>query len=92
MWVHIYICGDKLPNMTLSLPKDVYEIVKSHKEIRWSEVARRAIEEYAKKLVLLDAITANSALTEEDIMKLDKKIKKAIHKHYMELLENETSN
>ena len=25
-------------------------------------------------------------------MKLDKKVKKGIHKHYMELLENETSN
>jgi hypothetical protein len=78
--------------MTLSLPKDVYEIVKSHKEIRWSEVARRAIEDYAKKLELLDALTANSELTEEDIMKLDKKIKKAVHKHYMELLKNEAGN
>jgi hypothetical protein len=78
--------------MTLSLPKEVYEIVKSHKEIRWSEVARRAIEDYAKKLELLDVLTANSELTEDDIMKLEKKIKKAIHKHYMELLKNEASN
>ena len=78
--------------MTLSLPKDVYEIVKSHKEIRWSEIARKAIEDYAKKLELLDALTANSDLTEDDIMKLEKKINKAVHKHYMELLKNEAGN
>ena len=81
-----------MPNMTLSLPEDIYHIVKSHKEIRWSEIARKAIADYAKKLVLMDAMLADSELTEEDVMKLDKKIKKGIHKHYMELLKNETSN
>ena len=81
-----------MPNITLSLPKDVYQIVKTHKEIRWSEIARKAIEEYAKKLALLDALTSKSELTEEDIMKLDKKIKRKIHKHYTELLKNEDSN
>jgi hypothetical protein len=44
------MCGDPVPNMTLSLPDDVYRIVKTHKEVRWSEIARRAIEDYAKKL------------------------------------------
>jgi len=81
-----------MPNMTLSIPEDIYYIVKSHKEIRWSEIARKAIADYAKKLALMDAMLADSELTEEDVMKLDKKIKKGIHKHYMELLKNETSN
>jgi predicted CopG family antitoxin len=81
-----------MPNMTLSIPEDIYHIVKNHKEIRWSEIARKAIADYAKKLALMDAMLANSELTEEDVMKLDKKIKKGIHKHYMELLKNETSN
>ena len=44
-----------MPNMTLALSEDVYQIVKSHREVRWSEVARRAIEDYAKKIALLDA-------------------------------------
>ena len=81
-----------MPNMTLALPEDVYQIVKSHNEIRWSEIARRAISDYAKKLALLDTLTANSELTEADIMKLDKKIKKGIHKHYLELIKNENSS
>jgi hypothetical protein len=71
-----------MPNMTLSLPEDVYRIVKAHNEVRWSEIARRAIEEYAKKIVLLNAMTENSELTEEDIMALDKKVKTGIQKHY----------
>ena len=51
-----------MPNITLSLPDDIYSIMKEHGEIKWSEVARRAISEYAKKLALLDALTkiANS--------------------------------
>ena len=68
--------------MTLSLPDEVYRFVKEHREIRWSEVARRAIAEYAKKLALLDALTAESELTEEDVMKLDERIKKGISNHY----------
>ena len=71
-----------MPNMTLSLSEDIYAIVKTHKEIRWSEIARRAIEDYAKKVELLNAMTAQSEVTEDDIMGLDKKIKSGIHQHY----------
>jgi hypothetical protein len=82
MWIHINMCGDLVPNMTLSLPENVYKIVKSHKEVRWSEIARRAIEDYAKKIALLNSMTAESDLTEEDIMALDEKVKTGIQKHY----------
>lgn len=76
------MCGDLMPNMTLSLPEDVYQIVKTHKEVRWSEIARRAIEDYAKKIALLNSMTTESELTEEDIMALDEKVKSGIQKHY----------
>jgi predicted CopG family antitoxin len=71
-----------MPNMTLSLPEDVYKIVKNHKEVRWSEIARRAIEDYAKKIALLNTMTAQSDLTEEDIITLDTKVKSGIQLHY----------
>jgi len=76
------MCGDVMPNMTLSLPEEVYKIVKAHNEVRWSEIARRAIEEYARKIELMNAITQESELTEDDIMALDKKVKAGIRKHY----------
>jgi hypothetical protein len=86
------MCGDKMPNMTLAIPEDVYDIVKSHSEIRWSEIARRAIESYAKKLAMLDAITSKSELTEDDVMELDKKIKAGIYKRYSEKKSHASGN
>jgi len=80
--MHINTCGDVMPNMTLSLPEDVYKIVKAHNEVRWSEIARRAIEDYAKKIALLNAITQESELTRDDIIALDHKVKAGIQKHY----------
>lgn len=71
-----------MPNMTLSLPEDIYRIVKAHNEVRWSEIARRAIEDYAKKITLLNAMTEKSDLTEDDIVALDHTVKAGIQKHY----------
>ncbi len=71
-----------MPNMTLSLPEDVYRIVKAHNEVRCIEIARRAIEEYARKITLLNAMTEGSELSEDDIAVLDKKVKAGIQKHY----------
>ena len=73
-----------MPNITLSLPEDIYSIVKQHKEIRWSEIARRAIEDYARKLALLDALTSGSKLTEEDILEIDEKVKEGVYRYYLE--------
>jgi predicted CopG family antitoxin len=39
-----------MPNITLSVPPDVYKKMKEHSEIKWSEVARRAIVEYLERL------------------------------------------
>ncbi|MHA1799453.1 MAG: hypothetical protein ACTSVY_13490 [Candidatus Helarchaeota archaeon] len=85
-----------MPNITLSLPEDVYNIMKKHKEIRWSEIARRAIEsfsrrlelleeiEYEEKLALFDKLLQNSTLTNEDIEKMDHQLKKSVFKRIME--------
>ena len=68
--------------MTLSIPEDLHAFIKRHNEIRWSEIARRAMWDYAKRLEILDRIAEKSKLTEEDIEELDKIIKKAVHKRY----------
>ena len=71
-----------MPNMTLSIPDELYKIIKKHKEIKWSEVARKAMWEYAKKLELLDELLKNSQITEEDVIELGKKIKKDIARQH----------
>ena len=71
-----------MPSMTLSIPQELHTLIKRHNEIRWSEIARRAIEDYAKKIALLNTMTAQSDLTEEDVMTLDTKVKSGIQQHY----------
>lgn len=71
-----------MANITLAVPEDLHRIIKAHKEIRWSEIARKAMWDYARKLELLDKLTKKSKLTEKDVEKLDVKIKKALMKHY----------
>lgn len=71
-----------MPTMTLAIPNDLYEIMKSHKEIKWNEIAFKAMLGYAIKLKSLDEITEKSEFTENDAMQMDKKIKKSIRKHY----------
>ncbi len=71
-----------MPTMTLAISDDLQRVIKSHKEIKWSEVARRAMWDYARKLDLLDRLTAESRLTEKDVMELDRVIKKSMAKHY----------
>ena len=39
-----------LPNITLSIPDDIYKKMKKYSEIKWSEVVRKAIVDYLKKL------------------------------------------
>ena len=73
-----------MPSMTLSIPEDLHQLIKEHNEVRWSEIARRAMWDYAKKLELLEKLTENSELTEADVKELERKLKKAVHKHHKE--------
>ena len=69
-------------NMTLAIPDNLSEVMKKHTEIKWSEVARKAIAEKAKVLELMDAIMKKSTLTEKDAMEIGAKIKKGIAKRH----------
>lgn len=71
-----------MPTMTLAIPNDLYDIMKSHKEIKWNEIAFKAMLGYAMKLKSLDKITEKSKFTENDAMEMDKIIKKSLRGHY----------
>ena len=71
-----------MPNMTLSIPEDIHSIIKKHNEIKWSEIARRAITQEAKKLSLMDKIASKSKLTMDDVKEIDEKIKDGLFKRY----------
>ena len=59
-----------MANITLSLTEELYQKLKEHPEIRWSEIARKAIQQYLDELELLDKLTAKSQLTDEDVREL----------------------
>jgi predicted CopG family antitoxin len=72
-----------MPNITISVSDELYKTIKRHKQIRWSEVARRAMVDYAQRLAMLDKLdklTEHSELTEEDAIRIGRKINKSITK------------
>ena len=69
-----------MTNMTLAIPEELHIMMRKHRETKWSEVARQALWERAKRLELMDKLLANSKLTEADINEIGKKIKRGIAK------------
>ena len=64
-----------MPNITLSVPEELMKKMKMFKEIRWSEVARRSIEERVSDLETINRIASKSKLTQKDADEIAKRIK-----------------
>jgi len=71
-----------MTNMTLAVPEELKKLMDKHSEVKWSEVARQAMWEHAKRLELMDKIVSKSRLTEKEALEIGRKIKKgAARKH-----------
>lgn len=73
-----------MTNMTLSIPDDLMKKMKKFSEIRWSEVARLAMEERVNDLEVMNKIASKSKLTKKDADELSKKIKRSMAKKFDE--------
>lgn len=71
-----------MTNMTLAIPKELHKAMQKHKDIKWSEVARQAMWEKARKLELMDKILSKSALTEKDALEIGRKVNREIAKNH----------
>ncbi len=71
-----------MTNMTLAVPEDLHEIMKKHSEIKWSEIARQALWNHARKLELMDKMLSKSTLTEKDAERIGHSIKHGIAKRH----------
>lgn len=69
-------------NMTLAIPDEVHQNMKKFSEIRWSEVARKAIVERLKTLELAKKLAQSSKLTKKDIDNFDIFIKSQANKRF----------
>jgi len=70
-------------NITLSLPDNIHKQMKHFSEVRWSEVARKAILEKLELLQLAEKLVQNSKLTEEDVKAFNKKVKSSANKRFL---------
>ena len=64
-------------NITLSIPEELHKKMKSFSEIRWSEIARKALEQRINDLEIMEKIASKNKLTKDDIEKISEKIKRA---------------
>jgi hypothetical protein len=73
-----------MPNMTLSIPENLHKKMKAFSDIRWSEVARRSIEERISDLETMNKIASKSKLTKKDVDEIAKKIKSRMAEKFYE--------
>lgn len=69
-------------NITLSIPGELKEKMDSFPEINWSAVARSAIDERVKDLVILKKFKSESNLTEKDAIQLGRELNKNLSKRW----------
>lgn len=73
-----------MTNITLSLPEELHKKMRKFSEIKWSEIARRAIEQRIEDLETMEKIASKSKLTKKDAEEIAKKIKRAASKRFDE--------
>ncbi len=69
-----------MANLTLSIPDDLHEKMKEHSEMRWSEIARQAIQKKIEDLEMLENLTKKSRLSRHNAMKISKSIDRNVAK------------
>ncbi|MBU0471561.1 MAG: hypothetical protein KKF65_02980 [Nanoarchaeota archaeon] len=72
-----------MSNITLAIPEETYNEMKQFSEVRWSEVARKAIIHKLELLRITEKLAEKSELTKKDIEEFSKKIKKEANKKFL---------
>ncbi|MFH1311302.1 MAG: hypothetical protein ABIH65_02760 [Nanoarchaeota archaeon] len=71
-----------MPNITLAIPNELHKKLRSHSEIRWSDVIRKILEKRLQDLEIMDEIVSKSKLTEKDVEEIGEKIKEGIARRH----------
>ena len=70
-------------NITLSVPEGIHKDMKHFSEVRWSEVARKAIIEKIETLKMAETLAKKSRLTQKDVEDFSRKIKSEATKRFL---------
>ncbi len=68
--------------VSVRVSKDTKEEMEKYKEINWSEVIRKALNEYLEKIRETEALAQSLQLEEEDLEEIKKKVKQRIAKKH----------
>ena len=71
-----------MANITLAVSDKLHKRMKSHSEVRWSEIAREAFEKRIEELEWMDEVLKSSKFSEKDANEIGHKIKDDIWKRY----------
>jgi hypothetical protein len=69
-----------MTSLTLSVTKELRKKMNQFPEINWSEIARQAIIKRLGLLEKMDKLLSKSELTEEEALRLGRKVNKRISK------------
>lgn len=75
-----------MPNITLSVSKELKQKMDKLPELNWSETIREFLSEKVKRALLLkklDKLLEKSELTEEDCIRMGREAKKSMHKRFL---------
>jgi len=70
-------------NITLSVPENVHKEMRQFSEVKWSEVARKAIIEKIETLRLAESLVKKSKLAEKNVEEFSKKIKSEATRRFL---------
>ena len=73
-------------SVTLAVPENLKKEMDKHPEMNWSEIARQAIQNKLLLLQKMDALLTKSKLTEQDAIKMGRRVNKGLAKRYKELM------
>mgnify|MGYP001616809672 CR=1 FL=1 len=69
-------------NLTLAIPEDLKREMEKFPEINWSVIAREAIKKRINLLQHLSRFARDSEITEEDAIRLGRKVNEGLAKRY----------
>jgi hypothetical protein len=72
-----------MTNITISIPNNVFSEMKDFSEIKWSEVARKAILSKLEILKFANKLVSKSKFTNEDVLEISNEVKKSANKRFL---------
>ena len=75
--------ASKMVSITLSVTEELKKKMEEFPEMNWSAIAREAIKQRLEMLRKFKAFARESTFTEEDAIRLGRKVNKALAKRYL---------